>query len=348
MNYNFLSQARNTFITRRKVIDQVRKFLNDRDFLEVETPVMAPIIGGGRAIPFVTHHDQLKQDFFLRISPEIHLKTLLVGGLNRVYEIGPQFRNEEIDSTHNTEFTSCEFYMAYADHNDIMKMCEELISELVKSITGSYKMKCYARTYEDTEPKEYEVDFTPPFRKIKMIPALEEALQMKFPDPIDLDSEASKAFMRKICQERNIPIHEPYTNRSILSLICGYILTHHIIQPTFICDYPKFCSPLSKTDRNEPALSERFELYILSREILNAYTEQNDPFEQRERFEEQKVARLNGDNEAHPYDENFCKALEFGLPPSAGCGLGLDRIIMMLTNLNSIRDVILFPAMNEH
>ncbi|KAF2478210.1 lysyl-tRNA synthetase [Lindgomyces ingoldianus] len=334
--------TRETLITRTKVVKYVRKYFDERDFLEVQTPMMNKIAGGATARPFKTFHNDLGMELFLRIAPELYLKELVVGGIERVYEIGRQFRNEGIDLTHNPEFTTCEFYMAFMDMYDIMDMTEELVSGLVHSVKGTYKTQ-----YHTQDGQTYDVNWEKPWRRVEMIPELEKATGEKFPPANQLHTPESNEFLQRVLKKVNVECSPPLTASRMIDKLVGEFIEETCVNPTFIMGHPEIMSPLAKYHRSIPGLCERFEAFVCKKEICNAYTELNDPFDQRMRFEEQANQKAQGDDEAQLIDETFCQALEYGLPPTGGWGMGIDRLVMFLTDHYSIKEVLAFPFMKD-
>lgn len=325
-------EARSIFILRSKIVSLLRRFLDERGFIEVETPILQPIASGANAKPFITYHNYLEQNLYLRIAPELYLKRLIVGGFNRVYELGKNFRNEGVDTTHNPEFTMVEFYCAYWDYKDLMKFTEELFTYILDNIVGSR-----AITY-----KGRELDFNPPFKVYRYFDLLKEKTG-KDKDFFLRDVEG----LRKLAIDLGIPKAEKLTHAKLIDKVFDVLVEDELWGPVFVVDFPKILSPLAKTHREDPDLVERFELFIAGKEIANAYTELNDPFEQRERFLEQLKEKEMGDEEAMQMDEDFVTALEYGMPPTAGEGIGIDRLVMILADVDSIREVILFPALRS-
>lgn len=336
--------VRDIFVTRARTIQYVRRYLDSLGFLEVETPMMNQIAGGASAKPFITHHNDLKMDLFMRIAPELYLKELVVGGLDRVYEVGRVFRNESIDQTHNPEFTTCEFYMAYADMYDLMDITESMVSGLVKAVTGGYKVTYHPDGKEDPNGRVYEIDFSTPWKRFEMIPELEKQLQVKFPPADQLYTEEARQWLSDLCAKNNVDCSEPRTANRLIDKLVGEYIESQCVNPSFIIGHPQIMSPLAKRHRDIPGLCERFEAFVATKEIANAYTELNDPWVQRENFEEQARQKDAGDDEAQAVDHVFLDALEHGLPPTGGWGLGIDRLVMFLTDSNTIKEVLAFPA----
>ena len=325
-------EVKTTFMKRSQIIKGIREFLDNRGFLEVETPMLATIAGGASARPFITHHNTLDLDMFLRIAPELYLKRCIVAGFEKVYELGRTFRNEGMSVRHNPEFTMIELYQAFADYNDMMELTENMVAEVCKKVNGTTKV-----TYQGTE-----IDFMPPWRRITMVDAVKEYAGVDFKE-ISSNEEA-----QAIAKEKHLEFPKPLntvTKGEVLNALYEEFCEEHMIQPTFIIDYPVEISPLTKKKRGDEMFTERFEGFVFGRELCNAYSELNDPLDQYERFMKQVEAKQKGDEEAGGMDEDFVTALEIGLPPTGGMGIGLDRLIMLLTDSASIRDVILFPTM---
>ena len=322
-------EVRDTFIKRSRIITEIRKFLDGKGFLEVETPVLQTIPGGASARPFITHHNTLDIDMYCRIALELPLKRLIVGGFERVYEIGRVFRNEGISVRHNPEFTLMELYQAYTDYNGMMDITEEMFRTVAQNVLGTTKV-----VYGGHEP-----DLGKPFARKTMVDAVKEF------SGVDFDQVADTAEAKRIADEHHVEYEERHVKGDILNLFFEEFVEKNLIQPTFIIDYPVEISPLTKRKPDKPEFTERFELFIVGREYGNAYSELNDPIDQRHRFEYQEYLREAGDDEANMIDEDFLTALEYGMPPTGGLGVGIDRFVMLLTESVSIRDVILFPTM---
>jgi len=327
--------VRDTFMKRTAIIRAIREYLDGRDFLEVDTPILSPIAGGAAARPFNTHHNALDIDMYLRIATELYLKRLIVGGFEKVYEMGKNFRNEGIDVRHNPEFTAIELYQAFADYNDMMELTENMVAFVCEKVLGTTKV-----TYEGTE-----IEFAPPWRRLTMVDAVKEYAGVDF-NAIKDDEEA-----REIAKEKHVKFKKELKDCSKGDVLIGLFeefCEDKLMQPTFICDYPVENSPLTKKKRGNEAFTERFEGFVYGREICNAYSELNDPIVQKDRFLQQLKERELGDDEAYMMDDDFINALEIGMPPTGGLGIGIDRLIMFLTNSSSIRDVILFPTMKPN
>ena len=337
-------KSRNILLTRAKVVKYIRNYFDSNGFIEVETPMMNQIAGGATAKPFVTHINEYDTNLFMRVAPELYLKMLVVGGIEKVYELGKQFRNEGADLTHNPEFTTCEFYEAYADVYDVMDRTEELVSGLAKAVTGSYKTTF--RPDPNTD-EVYEVNWEAPWKRVDMMSALEEATGEKFPPGEELHTAETGDFLKKVLKKCKVECSPPQTNARMLDKLVGEFIEEKCVNPTFITGHPQMMSPLAKYHRDRPGICERFEAFVCKKEIVNAYTELNDPFDQRLRFEEQARQKDQGDDEAQLVDENFCESLEYGLPPTGGWGMGVDRMVMFLTDNYTIREVLAFPFMRD-
>lgn len=324
-------ESTQTFINRSRIIQEMRTYLNEKGFLEVETPMMHQIAGGAAARPFVTHHNALDATLYMRIAIELHLKRLIVGGMEKVYEIGRVFRNEGVSTRHNPEFTMIELYEAYADYQDVMNLTEELVAHVARKVLGTTSIQYGDNTIE-LEPK---------WRRLHIVDAVKEATGVNFFD-VKTDEEA-----HALAKEHGIEVDKNMKYGHILNEFFEQKVEETLIQPTFIYGHPIEISPLAKKNPEDPRFTDRFELFIVGREHANAFTELNDPIDQRQRFEAQLVEKEQGNDEAHEMDEDFIEALEYGMPPTGGLGIGIDRLVMLLTNAPSIRDVLLFPYMRQ-
>jgi len=324
-------EARRIFELRSKAISTVRRYLDDQGYLEVETPILQGTAGGAAARPFVTHHNALDRDFFLRVSLELHLKRLVIGGFDRVYELGRIFRNEGVSTKYNPEFTMIELYEAYADYNRMMELLEGLVAAITSEVLGSAEVQIGDQT----------IDLSPPWARLPLREAIRERCGVDFMAHDDVES------LRKATADTGVHVEPEWGRGKLIDELLTAHVEPHLQQPTFMVDYPVELSPLAKRKVDEPGLVERFELFIAGREVANAFTELNDPIDQRERFEEQARLRAAGDDEAEVADEDFLVALEHGMPPTGGMGIGIDRLLMAIAGVSSIREVILFPALRE-
>lgn len=322
-------EIKETFVKRSRIISAIREFLDTRGFLEVDTPILNTIAGGANARPFITHHNTLDVDMYLRIANELYLKRLIVGGFDKVYEMGRMFRNEGMDHTHNPEYTAIELYQAYADYNDMMDITEQLVAFVCEKVNGSMKAQF----------GETEIDFTPPWKRITMVDAIKEYADINF-DEIKTDEQA-----REVAKANNVDIKDNMSRGEVINECFEHFCEEKLIQPTFVLGHPVEVSPLAKRNPDDERYTHRFEAFVCTKEIANAFSELNNPIDQKERFLKQVEARENGDDEAQMMDYDFLNALEVGLPPTGGLGIGVDRLIMMLTNNESIRDIMLFPTM---
>ncbi|MCQ6563689.1 lysine--tRNA ligase [Paenibacillus mendelii] len=320
-----------TFILRSRIIQSMRRHLDSLGYLEVETPTLHSIAGGAAARPFITHHNALDMQLHMRIAIELHLKRLIVGGMEKVYEIGRVYRNEGISTRHNPEFTMIELYEAYADYKDIMALTESLVAHIALEVLGSTKI----------EYQGQEVDLTPAWRRVSMVDVVKETTG------VDFGVQMSNEEAHRIAKEHNVKVEPHMTFGHILNAFFEEFVEEKLIQPTFVTGHPVEISPLAKKNDSDPRFTDRFELFIVAREHANAFTELNDPIDQRQRFESQLLEREQGNDEAHEMDEDFIRALEYGMPPTGGLGIGIDRLVMLLTNQPSIRDVLLFPHMRD-
>ncbi|MYL65919.1 lysine--tRNA ligase [Bacillus hwajinpoensis] len=324
-------ESKETFIARSRIIQSMRRYLDDQGFLEVETPMMHSIPGGASARPFVTHHNALDMELYMRIAIELHLKRLIVGGMERVYEIGRVFRNEGVSTRHNPEFTMLELYEAYADYKDVMTLTEEMVAHIAKEVTGSTTIQ-YG---------EEEINLEPEWKRVHMVDAVKELTG------VDFWKEMTDEEARSLAKEHGVDVKETMEFGHVVNEFFEQKVEDTLIQPTFVYGHPVAISPLAKKNPEDGRFTDRFELFIVAREHANAFTELNDPIDQRERFEAQLVEREQGNDEAHMMDHDFIEALEYGLPPTGGLGIGIDRLVMLLTNSPSIRDVLLFPQMRN-
>ncbi len=324
-------ESTQTFINRSRILQEMRNYLNEKGFLEVETPMMHQIAGGAAAKPFVTHHNALDATLYMRIAIELHLKRLIVGGLEKVYEIGRVFRNEGVSTRHNPEFTMIELYEAYADYKDIMSLTEELVAHIARRVLGTTSVQYGNET----------INLEPQWRRLHMVDAVKEATGVDFYE-VKSDKEA-----HELAKAHGIEVDDNMKYGHILNEFFEQKVEETLIQPTFIYGHPIEISPLAKKNPEDPRFTDRFELFIVGREHANAFTELNDPIDQRQRFEAQLVEKEQGNDEAHEMDEDFIEALEYGMPPTGGLGIGIDRLVMLLTNSPSIRDVLLFPYMRQ-
>ncbi|MDJ0497929.1 MAG: lysine--tRNA ligase [Acidimicrobiia bacterium] len=323
--------ARKIALTRARIVSELRRQFEARGYIEVETPVLLSQATGALARPFQTHHNALEQDMYLRIATELFLKRLVVGGLERVFEIGRIFRNEGVDSTHNPEFTMLESYEAFADYNDIMVMVEEMIAAVAVAAVGSTEITYQGRT----------LDLSPPYRRARMVDLVADAVG----EPVGFDRPLSE--MRDLADRHGLEPDLAWGHGKIIDQLFEELVADEIWEPTYVLDHPKETSPLAREHRDDPNLTERYELFIAGAEYANAFSELNDPLDQRARFEQQALARAEGDDEAHPIDEDYILALEYGLPPTGGLGIGVDRLVMLLTDQHHIREVILFPTLRR-
>ena len=323
--------VKKTFVMRSKIISAIRRYLDGQGFLEVETPMLVSNAGGAAARPFETHYNALDEDVKLRISLELYLKRLIVGGMERVYEIGRVFRNEGLDARHNPEFTLMELYQAYTDYNGMMDLTENMFRHVAKEVCGTTLI-----SYGGVE-----IDLGKPFERITMVEAVKKYTG------VDFDEVPDTAAAKKLADDRNVHYEERHTKGDIINLFFEEFVEEHLVQPTFVMDHPVEISPLTKRKPDKPDYVERFELFITAREMCNAYSELNDPIDQRERFKAQEAALAAGDEEANTTDEDFMNALEIGMPPTGGIGYGIDRLVMLLTDSPAIRDVLLFPTMKS-
>lgn len=345
--YRFVDMMTNhgvidTIKKRHVILQALREYLDDRNFVEVETPILQTVASGANAKSFVTHHNGNATDLFLRVAPELHLKQCVVGGMERVYEIGKVFRNEDADQSHNPEFTSCEFYAAYHTYEDLIPMTENIFRHLAMRANGTTVVKVCPKG-ADGHP--VDVDLGKPFRRVSAYEEIQRATGVELPPPTELNTPKGLAYMSAIMLRHNIPLPSVRTAAKMFDKLIDFFITERVVEPMFVMDHPLFMSPLAKEHASKPGLSERFELFINGVEYCNAYSELNDPQEQYCRFQQQLIDRRGGDEDAMPLDETFLKSLQAGLPPTAGWGMGIDRVVMLLTGSSTIRDGIIFPLL---
>ncbi len=333
-------QVRDTFTVRSQIISFIRNYLNSKSFLEVETPMLQSIPGGATARPFVTHHNALDMDMFLRIAPELYLKRLVVGGFERVYEINRNFRNEGLSTRHNPEFTMLEFYQAYADYNDLMDLTEDMLRQIAENVLGTTDVKNTVKNADGEVVEEVIYDFAKPFTRLSVFDSI-----LQFNDDISADALSDEPQARQIATNLGIPLKDSWGLGKVQIEIFEKTVEHRLDHPTFITEYPTEVSPLARRNDNNPFVTDRFEFFVGGREIANGFSELNDAEDQAARFQEQVAEKDSGDDEAMHYDGDYIRALEYGLPPTAGEGIGIDRLVMLLTDSPSIRDVLLFPHM---
>ena len=324
-------ESKQTFIARSKILQSMRRYLDEKGYLEVETPMMHSIAGGASAKPFITHHNALDMQLYMRIAIELHLKRLIVGGLEKVYEIGRVFRNEGVSTRHNPEFTMIELYEAYADYNDIMELTENLIAHVAQEVLGT----------QEVQYGEHTVQLAPKWKRQHMVDAIAEHTG------VDFWTQMSKEEAHALAKENNVGVEARMDFGHVVNEFFEQKVEHLLVQPTFIYGHPVDISPLAKKNAEDDRFTDRFELFIVGREYANAFTELNDPIDQRQRFEAQLKEREAGNDEAHEMDEDFIEALQYGMPPTGGLGIGVDRLVMLLTDAPSIRDVLLFPLMRH-
>ena len=333
-------EVRETFATRSQVISYIRNYLNSNDFLEVETPMLQAIPGGATARPFITHHNSLDMDMYLRIAPELYLKRLVVGGFERVYEINRNFRNEGLSTRHNPEFTMLEFYQAYATYHDLMDLTENMLRGVAESVLGSAQVKNTVKNAEGEVVQEKVYDFSQSFKRMSVFDSI-----LHFNPDITAEAFADETGARTIAEHLDIPLKDSWGLGKVQIEIFEKTVEHRLDDPTFITEYPTEVSPLARRNNNNPFVTDRFEFFVGGREIANGFSELNDAEDQAERFQQQVAEKDAGDQEAMHYDADYIRALEYGLPPTAGEGIGIDRLVMLLTDSPSIRDVLLFPHM---